>query len=92
MFISVIAYFRYKVNRNQGEHGDADQYQEHALDGKDIAQFTDDGGKRFRRFQRPVPIIRLATMERPLGAIFWAITTPRGREAMLKPPANIVAG
>ena len=38
------------------------------------------------------PIIKLATMEGPLGAIFWAITTPRGSEAMLKPPAKIVAG
>ncbi len=44
-FISLIAYFRYKVNRNQGEHGDVDQYHKHALDGKDIAQFVDDGGK-----------------------------------------------
>ena len=41
----MIAHFRYQVNRNQGEHGNANQHHEHALDGKDITQFTDDGGK-----------------------------------------------
>lgn len=36
----VIADLRYKVNRNQGEQWDADQYHEHALDGKGIAKFA----------------------------------------------------
>jgi hypothetical protein len=40
-FISEIAYFWYKENRNQRERGNTDQYREHTLDGKYITQFTD---------------------------------------------------
>ena len=40
--------------------------------------------------QRPKanPIIRLATIERTLGAKVWAIVTPRGRGARTKLPAS----